>query len=123
MKYFIFPLGSSSNDESMWKVVEGASLGGFFYDRIVGGDGSLIGVRYYIEGLVNPDNYPVLSAFCSDARFQFSIELGYVDILFKPSRSDDFRDRLFAVDVTQDFGGDHVLRHGDAMGILFDMTE
>jgi hypothetical protein len=84
---------------------QGISLGGTFYDYLCRSDGSLAGVRYYIDDDTVIANHLVYEQFRADRRFSFRPG-EFVDIVFKNSDAEALHLGQLSLLVVQDFGGE-----------------
>jgi len=121
MKYFIFPINTPTKEKSSWKKNDSLSLGGYFYDYLESTDGIFIGLRYYMDHECEIQNTLIFREFEKDPRFSFDLMNKYVDILLKTEYKKDFEQKIFHVDLVQDFGVDHVLMSDNKYGILFEI--
>lgn len=124
MRHLVFPkesgLFAPEDNGGPVPTVE-VSLGGYFYDHICNSAEAIVGVRYWVDESIVFDRHPVFRQFMGDERFKFNQRDHYVDIVFDERNVDPFRNGTLSVQTVQDFGGDAVVKHGNAFGISFSL--
>ena len=123
MKHVLIPSAVDTTDEklSARSVDTTVQLGGYFYDRIVDGQGNLVGVRYWMQVATDFMNHPVFSFFKNDRRLNFDNDGRFVDLVFSASDADALHHGDLRVEVTQEFGGDETIRCDRWLGVSFDL--
>lgn len=100
----------------------GISLGGTFYDYLCRPDGSLAGVRYYIDDGTVIAGHPAYMQFLADRRFSFRAG-EFVDMVFTNSDVEALHQGQLSLLVVQDFGGESVFEFEGKLGIAFDLPD
>ena len=121
MKYLVTPKTARQHPAMLWVDSTEATLDGYFYDHLCKSTGAIVGVRYWVDQAIAFDRHPVFGQFVDDKRFKFNQREGYVDIVFDEVDIDAFRGNALHLETVQDFGGDGVVKLGDAFGITFNL--
>lgn len=125
MKHLLVPKPpiqmSIDDDPNHWAEVSEESLDGCFYDHITDCTGVVLGVRYWVDETVVFECHPVFKNFIADKRFKFHQQSHHVDIVFEARAADALQNGLLEIRTVQDFGGETVVRKGDAFGIVFNL--
>lgn len=125
MKYLILPDISgtpiAAEAGESWTVTTEATLGGVFYDHLRTAEGETVGVRYWVMDGVPFHRHAVFGHFLNDDRFEFHQPHGHVDIVFAYKHANALKRGLLEPGGEQEFGGDEVVKRGDALGIAFDL--
>jgi hypothetical protein len=106
----------------LWEARPDLSMRGPFYDYISDADGTIAGVRFWLEASGQHDP-SLLEAFSNDSRYSVCLERGYVDVVFADRNVERLRLGDLRIESVQDFGGDQIVGCGKALGIAVRLDE